>query len=126
MADEITIVAVTGLTPSIQLYNGSTIEGVSFDAAEIGTTGIYLANMPSVAYGKYLVVATAGTERLGAGDIYWDGAQEITPEMYEQIYRLEGLNSDAPMTVTPSSRVAGDINLAITGDGVTSSTVTRT
>lgn len=125
MANEITIVAVTGLTPSVQLYNGNITEDSPFNATEIGTTGIYLASMPSVAYGKYLVVATAGDERIGAGDIYWDGTEEITPEMYEQIYRLEGLNPDAPMTVTPNSRVAGDINLTITGDGVTSSTVSR-
>ena len=123
--NEIVISAVTGLTPSCQLYSGSSTVGSPFNATEIGTTGIYLASMPSVSYGKYLVLAIAGDERLGSGEIYWDGTNEITPIMYEELHRLQGLKSSAPMTVTPTSRVTGDISLAITGDGVTTSTVSR-
>lgn len=42
-----------------------------------------------------------------------------------EMSQLQGLDINNPMTVTPSSRVAGDIDLAITGDGSTTSTVTR-
>lgn len=45
--------------------------------------------------------------------------------LVDELHKLQGLNQAAPMTVTPSSRVAGDISLTITGDGETSSTVTR-
>lgn len=44
----------------------------------------------------------------------------------EELHKIQGLDATAPMTVTPSSRTAGDVSLALTGDGVTSTTVTRT
>lgn len=45
--------------------------------------------------------------------------------MLDELWKLAGLDTDTPMTVTPTSRTAGTIDLDITGDGVTSSTVTR-
>lgn len=42
-----------------------------------------------------------------------------------EVYQIQGLESGTPMTVTQTSRTAGSISLAITGDGVTTSTVTR-
>lgn len=42
-----------------------------------------------------------------------------------ELWTLAGLDPDVPMTVTPNSRVAGLINLALTGDGETTTTVTR-
>lgn len=41
------------------------------------------------------------------------------------LHLLQGLDADNPMTVTPTTRIAGDIDQAITGDGVNSTTVTR-
>lgn len=43
-----------------------------------------------------------------------------------ELYQLQGLDIDNPMTVTPTSRVAGGISQTISGDGKTTSTVTRT
>ena len=40
-----------------------------------------------------------------------------------QLHRLEGLDPAAPLTVTPTSRSAGDISQTISGDGVNTSTV---
>ena len=44
-----------------------------------------------------------------------------------ELWQLQGLELSNPMTVTPSARSTqgGEIDLAITGDGVTTSTVTR-
>ena len=44
-----------------------------------------------------------------------------------ELWLLQGLDSDDPMTVTPSSRStqSGEVDLVITGDGITTSTVTR-
>jgi hypothetical protein len=53
------------------------------------------------------------------------GVSAINTKVTE-FHKIQGLDASAPMTVTPSSRVAGDITLAITGDGETTSTVTRT
>lgn len=43
-----------------------------------------------------------------------------------ELWQLQGLDADNAMTVTPTSRVAGAITQTITGDGDTTSTVTRT
>jgi len=41
------------------------------------------------------------------------------------IWRVQGLDSGNPLTVTPTSRVSGDITQVISGDGETTSTITR-
>jgi len=121
MANEIQISAVTGLSLSVQLYIGSTPVGSTFSATEIGSTGEYITSMPAVGYGKYLAVVTVGSGvKIGSGEIFWDGNYELI----DSLAKLEGLDSGNPMTVTQSSRVAGDINLVITGNGETSTTVT--
>jgi hypothetical protein len=43
----------------------------------------------------------------------------------DELHKLQGLDSDNPMTVTPTSRSAGSIDQTISGDGETTSTVTR-
>lgn len=42
-----------------------------------------------------------------------------------ELWALQGLDESAPLTVTPTSRTAGSIAQAISGDGTTTSTVTR-
>lgn len=52
----------------------------------------------------------------------------LSPEqiaMLTELWKLAGLDASNPMTVTTTSRTAGDIDLEITGDGVTTTTVTR-
>lgn len=43
----------------------------------------------------------------------------------DELHRIAGLDASAPMTVTPTTRVAGAISLEITGDLETTATVTR-
>ena len=43
----------------------------------------------------------------------------------EELHKLQGLDPNNPMTVTPGSRNSGNISQVITGNGVSSSTVTR-
>jgi hypothetical protein len=43
----------------------------------------------------------------------------------DELHKLQGLDADNPMTVTPTSRVAGTISQVISGDGETTTTVTR-
>ena len=127
MANEIYIQAVTGLTPSCQLYSGSSTVGSPFNATEIGTTGIYLASVPGgVALGIYMVLAMAGDERLGSGLLYWNGEQEVTPMMYDRLHKARGLDINSPATNTLTNLTAGEINVDITGDLETTTTYTAT
>lgn len=45
--------------------------------------------------------------------------------LVDELHKIQGLDASNPMTVTPTSRVSGSIDLEITGDGETSTTVTR-
>ena len=124
MANEIQISAVTGLLISLQLYEGASTVGSAFAATEIGSTGEYIADMPAgVPYGRYMVLATVGSDvKIASGEIFWDGNYEFL----ESLTLVQGLNPATPATTTQSSLNAGDISIAITGDGVNSTTFTRT
>jgi len=43
----------------------------------------------------------------------------------DELHKLQGLDQNNPMTVTPTSRQAGTISQTISGDGETTTTVTR-
>ena len=45
--------------------------------------------------------------------------------LVDELHQIQGLSLGNPMTVTPTSRDVGTITMAISGDGTTSSTVTR-
>lgn len=45
--------------------------------------------------------------------------------LVDELHKIQGLDAANPMTVTPTSRVSGSIDLEITGDGETTTTVTR-
>ena len=50
---------------------------------------------------------------------------ELIRLLTQELHRIQGLDINNPMTVTPSSRVSGDIELEITGDGSTFTEVQR-
>lgn len=43
----------------------------------------------------------------------------------DELWKLQGMDIDFPMTVTPTLRETNGIQLAITGNGTTTTTVTR-
>lgn len=58
----------------------------------------------------------------------WNGAtiiNELLNPKVDELHELQGLKAGQPLVITSNSRKTGDINLAITGDGETSTTVTR-
>lgn len=126
MANEIKISAITGLSITVQLYSGSSTVGSSFSATEIGSTGEYLASVPNATpLGVYLVLATSGGEKIGSDLLYWDGSKEVTPMLLDELHKVRGLDALNPSVITTSSIVSGDIEIAITGDGINTSTFTR-
>lgn len=124
MAEKIYISAVTGLSPSLQLYQGLSTVGSPFSAAEISTTGEYVADFPTgIPYGTYLLIASVGAGvKIASGDILWTGQYEMT----NALAKLEGMDAANPMTVTTTARTSGNINLVISGNGETTTTVTAT
>jgi len=123
MANEIQISAVTGLSPTVQLYSGATAIGSPFSATEIGSTGEYVASMPTTPYGRYIIVVTAGSAKVASGEILWDGAYEIV----EGIAILQGLNPNTPSRTNINTKkwTAGAITIDMSGDLLTDTTMTR-
>ena len=118
----------TGDTVTISLYDLSDDSVVALDSnscSEIGSTGIFKWNSgnittPSQEFVEYLWIMDNGSVKQ-YGKLVLGGY----PDEVSEMHKLQGLKSGSPMTVTPTSREVGDISLAITGDGKTTSTVTR-
>jgi hypothetical protein len=60
-----------------------------------------------------------------AGNPWVDPTGVQVAEQLDELHRINGLKPGEPMTVTPTSRVAGDITQAFSGDGTTTTTVMR-
>ena len=107
--------------------NGSAFQVAAINVTEIGN-------------GWYSVGLTEGlTDTLGdlLLHITVDGADPtdilmvVSNELSEiatkvdELYTIAGLKNGTPSTASTASRVAGGINIQITGDGITSTTMTR-
>jgi hypothetical protein len=117
-----------GYEGGIALTNKTGVDPVTIDLAS-GQVKIDLATVVNgqiVIRGDGKVVDTNG-DWLPSGQY---GNMTLINEttwgtMLQELWTLQGLDPDNPMTVTPTTRSAGDIEQAISGDGQTSSTVTR-
>ena len=88
--------------------------------------------------GWYNIALTAShTNTLGDLTLHIDGGITADPTdvlmsvsdifiLVDELHQLEGLKLGSAMTVTPTTRVVGDISLVISGDGETITTVERT
>lgn len=88
--------------------------------APVKIVGGYLARDD----GSTVIAATSNSIQMDPSKAYVAGIGSVSQQVQE-LHALQGLAAGTPMTVTPTSRIAGDIELAITGDGSTSTTVTR-
>ena len=68
----------TGLTVIARVYNSAGVQvGADITTTEVGSLGIYTANMPSAAFGQYGVRFFNGSILVGQGFINWDGSKEM-------------------------------------------------
>ncbi len=99
------------------------------DNAGIAAINAKTTNLPSDPADQSLLIAAISAIPTAPDAVTIAGAvrTEIAPELLQvtEFHKLSGLDISSPMTVTPTSRTAGTINLTISGDGVASSTVTR-
>jgi len=58
-------------------------------------------------------------------DIEENGMSTAQETKLDELHKISGLDSNNPMTVTPASRSAGTVSQVISGDGETTTTVTR-
>jgi hypothetical protein len=87
----------------------------------IGNIGATIVPVAGVFVDRTKSAAFATVAGSGSGG----GLSPSEAAMIAEIHRRLGLDALAPLTTTPTSIVAGDIAMTITGDGETTSTVTR-
>ena len=117
-----------------------TIAAGDFQVSKDGGTFVNLATLPVVtpAGGRIVKISLSALEMdadnvNGQGvDVAGDEWQEVVCAIEYQadiliteLHKLQGLLLGSPMTVTPASRSVDGIDLAITGDGETTTTVER-
>jgi hypothetical protein len=143
----------TGASVTIDIYdlsdNSLAVDGAA--VTEIGGTGYFKYNYSALIdpTKEFLYVMTDGTTEVSGklvfrsadligevrplppasienSDAVWDDTDgaAVTTQTTE-LHKLQGLTLGKPMTVTPTSRIVDDVELAITGDGETTSTVER-
>lgn len=131
MANEINIVLPTsGLTLKAKIWSGNTQIGADINLVEnTNRTGHYYGNAPgAIADGIYIVIIeTAAGAVQGSNEVQFidNVMQSGNLTKLDELHKIHGLRAAAPMTVTPTGRVAGAISQVISGDGITTSTVTR-
>lgn len=114
----------------IKLENKMGSDSVSIDliGGQVRLDMTTVTNGQIVARGNGKVVNDANGDWLPHGeygDLILDNETSYGL-MMQEMWTQAGLDPDAPMTVTPTTRVSGNISQTITGDGETTSTVTRT
>jgi hypothetical protein len=68
----------TGLTVTAKVYDAAGAQvGSDITTTEVGSLGIYTANMPSAPFGQYGVRFFSGATLVGQGFINWDGSKEM-------------------------------------------------
>lgn len=121
--------ALRNYSGGIKLTNKTGADAVSIDLIS-GQVRIDLTTVTSgtiVVRGTGKVVDDSNDDWLPSGT--YGGMtlinETVHGQMMQDIWTLMGLDKDNPLTVTQTSRIAGNINQVISGDGETTSTVTR-
>ena len=116
----------TGLSPTITIRDtsdGSVVVG-AVAMTEVGG-GAYKYNFSNDTAKKYSIVIDGGVDTLDSRYMTaWSERAKAEGET-SNLHQLQGLDMANPMTVTPTSREVGTIQQTISGDGKTTSTVTR-
>lgn len=119
------ITAVDALPTNAEL---ATALGTADDAVLAAIAALSIPSAASVADAVWdeAIAGHAGAGSTGeALSSAGSGADPTTITKVDELHKIHGLDVSNPMTVTPTSRVAGTITQVISGDGETTSTVTR-
>jgi hypothetical protein len=123
--NQITTTTTTGLTLTASLAIQGVVVETNIVMTETTTTGFYTGTMPAIVLGDYTVLVFSLGVIIESGIIYWDGEKEISPILYNEIHKIQGLNPLAPLTTTENSMHSGGIQINITGNGETLSVFKR-
>jgi hypothetical protein len=112
MAKELQFIGNTthvGLTVIAKIYDidGSQV-GIDVSCPEVGSTGIYIGNMPTAILGGYSVRFYSDSLVIAFGTILWDGTKEVTSLTITEDIAL--LNAGVDSIEANISTINGNIN----------------
>ena len=116
-----------------------TIDAGDFQVSKDGGAFANLATLPTVEpSGSISVKVELSADEMNADKVFitaidasgseWNDSYQFIDTVDEQLtelWQLQGLDSDNPMTVTKTARTVDNISQLISGDGSNTSTVTR-
>lgn len=106
----------TGLSLTAKVYDRSGVQvGGSIGCSEVGTTAIYLGNMPAASAGTYLVRFFAAGLFRAQGTLLWDGSGVVTNNW--AVDKVEGSETMQESLRLIRAEAAG--KLLVSGDTVT-------
>lgn len=95
----------TGLTVTAKIYNSAGAQvGSNVSTSEVGTSAIYIGNMPTASAGQYGVRFFDGENLLGQDFIYWTGLSEssLNPSESDKLLSLPSASDNiAAMNANP-------------------------
>ena len=122
--------AIRAYVGGIELHNKTGTEEVSvdFESGQLKIDQATVTNGKIVARGDAKVIDHDTSDHLPSGTY---GSltllnETVNGRQLQELWMLQGLDPDNPLTATPTSREAGDLTQTITGDPATSVTVTTT
>jgi len=65
------------------------------------------------------------TQLVSSGGSSGGGLTTNQAKQLEEIHQIQGLDSNNPLTYTPTSKITGDIEIQVTGDQINTATLTR-
>jgi len=125
MADELQFYGLTtqtGLTVTAQVYDTAGAQvGADVACAEVGSSSIYIGDMPTASAGSYGVRFFASSEVIGFGEIEWDGSAEVTERITKAAVdtkpTLADMEASSPLTtVADVSGLATSASIAALND----------
>lgn len=119
---EVTLAGVT-FARTVEIINGYTItfEDAQYRVRLAGANN-NISDVTNVNQVSLIVQNSAGLITVSSGS----GLSAAQDTRLTELHRLQGLESGSPMTVTPTSRSVTGVTQTISGDGETTTTVTRT
>ena len=114
----------TGKAVTADLILNGAVSVAGHPFAEQTASGVYFANAPTgLSAGTYIVRPYLDGAAQMPFAFDWDGAAEV--KRLEDLHDFAGLNSLAPLTITPAQKAVNGKAAEISGDGVRTAIQTR-
>jgi hypothetical protein len=99
---------------------------LNFTGNDVQSVASNMRGTDSAATASALSTVSTNVDTINTNLTTVDGIVDTINTNVDEIHKLQGLDAANPMTVTTTSRTAGTISQTISGDGIATSTVTRT